>query len=86
MITMKETVYTAEDRFSIAQGLYWYCADYHGGQNSEEYEILSQLDYRPGRLERGPDADDSTARAVYEDLAAKRLDVDDVFSWVLANE
>ena len=64
MATMNETVYTAEDRFSIAQGLYWYCADYHAGQNSPEYAVLSTLGYRPGACERGPDPDDSTAQAV----------------------
>lgn len=33
----------------LASGLYWYCSDYHGGQNSVEYSIMSaQLEYAPG--------------------------------------
>lgn len=84
MATMAETVYSSEDRFSVAQGLYWYCADYHGGQNSEAYSVLSQLDYRPGACERGPD--DSTAQAIYEDLVTGQLDVADVYQWIESTE
>lgn len=80
MATMIDTVYGKDDVFSVAQGLYWYCADYHGGQNSEEYSIMSQLEYRPAPSERGPS--DSIAQAVYDDLGQGQLDMGDVYDWI----
>ena len=67
--------------FSAAQALYWHCADYHEGQGSERYRILSQLGYRPGASERGPEAD-SVAEVMYADLAAGGLDPEDVRQWI----
>ena len=48
--------YDKEDTFDLAQALYWYCADNHGGQWSDLYSILSQVSaiYKPGAMERGP--------------------------------
>ena len=57
---------TRENYFDAAQGLFWYLADYHPGQRSEEYEILSVLQYRPAMSERGPDTEE--AKIVYEYL------------------
>jgi hypothetical protein len=38
--------------FDLAAGLYWYCCEWHGGQGSTEYSILSdRLDYHPGTSE-----------------------------------
>lgn len=49
-------------------GVYWWCADNHSGQTSEEYAMLSLLStiYKPGPLERGPNTD--LAREVYQAL------------------
>jgi hypothetical protein len=49
-------------------GAYWFCADYHGGQSSKEYRVLSVLGdvYKPG-CTSGPE-EDSTERDVYEQL------------------
>ena len=42
--------------FDMATGLYWYCYDYHSGQGSAEYSIMSaQLDYSPGACASGPE-------------------------------
>ena len=83
MANLADMALTPDDRFSIACALYWYCAHYHGGQNSTEYRILSQLEYRPGALEREPNAnDDPTARAMYDDLIAGHFQPDDVFAWI----
>lgn len=39
--------------FDAADGLYWFCSDYHGGQNSVLYSILSaRLQYKPGPNEK----------------------------------
>jgi len=34
--------------FDMAEALYQYCNDWHGGQGNELYSILSQLDFSPG--------------------------------------
>jgi hypothetical protein len=44
-----------DNYFDAAQGLYWYAADYHEGQSSDLYSILSTLDYHPGAMESKPD-------------------------------
>jgi hypothetical protein len=54
--------------FDMACGLYWHCADYHGGQASERYSILSTLEYNPGASESGPDGE--AAQYVYDLLEA----------------
>lgn len=46
---------TPDTVHSAARGLYWYCAANHSGQGSSAYRIMSELTYRPGCLERGPD-------------------------------
>lgn len=68
------------DLFSVACALYWHCADYHGGQNSELYRILSQLDYQPGMAECGPEAD-STDETIYNDLASGMINPVELYEW-----
>ena len=43
------------EMMDMARGLYWYCADHHSGQASEEYRILSRLSeiYKPSPIESG---------------------------------
>jgi hypothetical protein len=57
------------DLFDLAEGLYWYCNDYHTGQWSDEYSVLSALDYSPSPLADGVE-EGSAAHAVYMQLAA----------------
>lgn len=70
--------------FDMAQGLYWYLADNHGGQGSDEYKMLSQLSkvYRPGLIEKGPRTDE--ARGVYDDLESGELDAQETLDDLLA--
>ena len=75
----------AADRFAVACALYWYCADYHGGQWSEEYRILSGLEYRPGAIERGPEVD-SVDAMIYADLAAGAIGAGELWAWLQATE
>lgn len=35
--------------------IYWFASDYHNGQRSNLYSVLSTSPYRPGMCERGPD-------------------------------
>lgn len=53
---------------SLIIGAYWFCADYHGGQSSIEYRLLSRLSdiYNPG-FSNGPEAE-SSEKDVYEAL------------------
>lgn len=62
------------DVYEVACGLYWHCADYHEGQWSERYRILSTLGFTPSALQRGPD-DCSIAADVYEALEENGLDL-----------
>jgi hypothetical protein len=67
----------AFDRCDIAQGLYWYCNDYHGGQGSHLYRILSKVSgiYRPASWEDGPSGG---GEMVYAALEAGDLDADEL--------
>lgn len=67
------------DTFDLAQALYWHCADYHEGQWSDRYRILSTLHYRPGAMERGP-SPDSEAAMLYDALADGSVTPDTVLA------
>jgi len=54
--------------FDMAQGLYWFAADNHGGMSDPLYGILSTLGYGPAPSERGPNTEVSVA--TYEFLAS----------------
>lgn len=43
--------------FSFNQAMYWFALEWHGGQYSKLYSILSTLDYRPSRLAHKPKDD-----------------------------
>jgi hypothetical protein len=43
------------DNFEIEENLYWYCADFHEGQWSEKYSILSTSLFHPSPLSNGPE-------------------------------
>ncbi len=55
------------DLFDLAEGLYWYCHDYHTGQSSDEYNVLSTLEFSPSPLATGVE-EGSGAHAVYLQL------------------
>lgn len=40
------------DDMDIEQAIYWFCSDYHGGQASNLYSVLSTSKYKPGALEK----------------------------------
>lgn len=55
------------DEFDTEGAIYWFAADYHGGQWSNLYSALSTSPYRPGACESGPE-DGSTAADMFEHL------------------
>lgn len=63
----------ADNYADAAKALYWYAANYHGGQDSKLYSILSTSIYRPGLMESGVEGDDE-AEAWYADLESGLLD------------
>jgi hypothetical protein len=69
------------DYFDAAQALHWYCANYHEGQGSELYGLLSALKYNPGRLENGPDSDGPSGM-LYEMLESGEADARVMFDWI----
>lgn len=70
----------AFDTFDLASGLYWYAANYHSGQWSKLYSILSTLPYRPGAMECEPYGE---GMEVYAALERGDLDADKVLEHVL---
>lgn len=67
-----ESLMREQDAFSVAAGLYHYLNHYHGGMSSEEYRMLSKLEYSPGMGEKDlgedlPEGDESE-----QDLTAYR--------------
>lgn len=58
--------------FTLCCALYWYCCNYHGGQRSTEYRILSWLGYKPGATERGPEKE-SPDEEIYRMLETKKI-------------
>ncbi len=52
-----------------ARALHWFCANYHNGQNSFLYGVMSQLRYTPSILDRGPEEGDDDWE-LYKELEA----------------
>lgn len=78
----EESVEVNKDNyFDLAQGLYWFASDYHSGQNSILYSILSTLEYKPARSENEIDKDNYEGQELYNMLVKlektnpKKLDV-----------
>lgn len=60
---------TKDNYYDMAQALYWICTEWHDGQWSTMYQILSELEYRPASSENGVDEETSPeGRAVYDAL------------------
>ena len=58
-----------EMKFAIESAIYWYAHDYHGGQHSNLYSVLSTSQYKPSPMERSiKDTDDYLAIQMYDTL------------------
>ena len=63
--------YAAEaDASDVAQAIYWFCADWHGGQWSNLYSALCCHGYTPGACEAGCEPD-GVSILMYEALEAE---------------
>lgn len=74
MIQSIPSIYRSEDGFldSFEVAAYWFANDYHGGQNSNLYSILSTSPYSPSRINRGgiEGEDDTLAKDIYSELVS----------------
>lgn len=67
-----DDVESEDFNFSMEAAIYWFASDYHSGQNSELYSILSTSDYNPSRLNRGGvKGEDETIQMLYDALEEK---------------
>ena len=55
--------------FDEESAIYWFAADYHGGQWSNLYSALSTSEYRPGPCENGPEG--GIAQMLYDALVSE---------------
>jgi len=62
------------DAFDIEGAIYWFASDYHGGQWSNLYSVLSTSQFRPGPISTGPEPESmaSDAYAALESEYAQR--------------
>jgi len=60
---------TDANEFDVESAIYWFANDYHGGQNSNLYSVLSTSQYRPGPMHKSIEDDESeTATQMYQEL------------------
>lgn len=57
--------------FDIEAAIYWFANDYHGGQDTELYSILSTSKFKPGPTHRSVKDEGETAEMMYEELEKK---------------
>lgn len=58
------------DKCDIAEAIYWFAYDYHGGQWSNLYSALCTSPFSPGPIANGCEPG-SLAAMMYEDLEAE---------------
>jgi len=69
MLNYLLNMYGSDANFSAEVAIYWFANDYHGGQASELYSILSTSPYKPSCLTSGIATEgDDLAQIMYEDL------------------
>lgn len=57
------------NNFDIESAIYWFANDYHGGQNSNLYSVLSTSEFRPGPMHKSiEDEESETATMMYQEL------------------
>jgi hypothetical protein len=67
---------TKDNCFEAAQGLYWYCSDWHGGMSCPLYSILSaRLQYTPSSSESGVSDEDDSA-LFYAELESGEIEAE----------
>lgn len=57
-----------DDIFDIEAAIYWFASDYHGGQSSNLYSVLSTSEFSPGSSSRGVESEGEFATTLYKCL------------------
>jgi hypothetical protein len=72
MITFLQTwpFINEADEFDIEEALYWFASDWHSGQWSNLYSVLSTSEYQPSPIASGIDKD-SMSYQLYQELKAE---------------
>lgn len=83
MINYLKNQYDSEfDEFSAYEAIYWFAYNYHGGQFSKLYKILSMSKYKPSRFINSIEDTDMTSQMYYEDLVdqfeSKKIKISEV--------
>lgn len=66
-----EDVNSGDFNFDMEAAIYWFANDYHSGQWSDLYSILSTSDYRPSMLAKGIESEPETTQMLYQSLEEK---------------
>lgn len=56
-----------QEEFDREEAIYWFANDWHGGQDSNLYSVLSTSAYSPGPIANGP-SQDGIAMELYQHL------------------
>lgn len=72
MLDFLKKMYGSEDSWEddAEVAIYWFASDYHSGQWSNLYSVLSTSPFKPGRFTKGPEKD-SMEEDMYNDLVDK---------------
>lgn len=72
MLDFLKKMYGSEDSWEddAEVAIYWFASDYHSGQWSNLYSVLSTSPFKPGRFTKGPEKD-SVEEDMYNDLIDK---------------
>lgn len=54
--------------FDVEAAIYWFASDYHGGQYSQLYEVLSESEFHPGSFHSSVKDEDEEAEMFYDEL------------------
>jgi hypothetical protein len=73
LAVLREQIWSLADdeddyKFSAEAALYWFANDWHGGQDSNLYSVLSTSPYRPGVSLRDVEEEGWLANQMYEIL------------------
>ena len=56
--------------FDVEAAIYWFASDYHEGQWSQLYEVLSESEFSPGPTHRSVKNEGEQAEMFYDELVA----------------
>jgi len=65
---LKKTFGADVEDFDMEAAIYWYANDYHGGQASDLYSILSTSEFKPGPTHHGVKDEGDMAEKMYKNL------------------